>query len=593
MLKLRLRTKLLLSLLVVSASLTCATLWIVGKSVHAQLLTQIAEDLDHSVRVFGDFQRQREINLTQSAELLANLPSLKALMTTRDAATIQDASADFWKLAPSDFFVLADPRGKVEAIHTKAPGITPYLAQELLNASLLDQQPSYWWYGGGKLYQVFLQPIYFGGAKAGSLLGILGVGHEISADLARELGRIASSDVAFFYGDRLVVSTLEASPPKLLDLSGTPKETRVGDETFLARTVPLLPPIAPFVHLTVLKSYDKAASFLGHLNRLLLILGLVSVLAGSALVFLISHTFTRPLANLVAGVRALGKGDFAYPLNSSGGDEVAEVTEAFERMRQNLARIQQELLRAERLATIGQMATFISHDLRHPLTAVLGNAEFLCEPDLNQMQREELYLEIRRAVDQTTELIESLLEFSHSRDSLQTEIHDVLETVERAIQLVTSRPEFARINLSVSSGGRCETSFDRRKLQRAIVNLLLNSCEFVSPETGVVRVNISETSDRIHICVEDNGPGIAREIREKLFQPFVSFGKQNGTGLGLTIAKKILEDHGGQIRLEMTEPGKTIFRLTLPKEVRDGPANYRDPDIDDELLARNSAGIPS
>jgi hypothetical protein len=94
MLKLRLRTKLLLSLALVSSSLMCATLWIVRNSVHVQLLTQMAGDLDDSVRVFQDFQRQREINLTQSAQLLANLPSLKALMTTRDATTIQDASTD-------------------------------------------------------------------------------------------------------------------------------------------------------------------------------------------------------------------------------------------------------------------------------------------------------------------------------------------------------------------------------------------------------------------------------------------------------------------------------------------------------------------
>src|ERR1700683_5768772 len=85
-----------------------------------------------------------------------------------------------------------------------------------------------------------------------------------------------------------------------------------------------------------MKSVDKATEFLTALNHVLLGLGLVSVIAGSALVFLISHTFTRPLASLVAGVRALEAGDFSYPLESSGGDEVAQVTGAFDRMRVNL-----------------------------------------------------------------------------------------------------------------------------------------------------------------------------------------------------------------------------------------------------------------
>src|SRR5688572_24498720 len=124
MLKIRLRTKFLLSLLLVSSCLTCATLWIIGRNIRAQLQTQIAEDLANSVSVFHDFQKQREINLTQSAQLLANLPSLKALMTTRDMATIQDASTDFWNLAGCDFFLLADPHGRVEAIHTNGLGIS-------------------------------------------------------------------------------------------------------------------------------------------------------------------------------------------------------------------------------------------------------------------------------------------------------------------------------------------------------------------------------------------------------------------------------------------------------------------------------------
>src|SRR5215831_19365244 len=168
MLKLRLRTKFLLSLVVVSSGITCGTLWMVGRSIRVELRKEITADLRNSVAVFRDFHRQREVSLSSSAELLANLPNLKALMTTRDAATIQDASADIWRLAPSDVFVLADPVGQVLAIHTNTPGITRSTAEELLKSSLGEDQPSFWWYGGGHLYQVFLQPIYLGAPKSGS-----------------------------------------------------------------------------------------------------------------------------------------------------------------------------------------------------------------------------------------------------------------------------------------------------------------------------------------------------------------------------------------------------------------------------------------
>src|SRR5262249_46251706 len=124
MLKLRLRTKFLLSLLILSATVTGATLWLVGRSLRVQVETRLAVDLQNSVTVFQDFKRQREIGLASSAELVANLPNLKALMTTHAAAPIQDASADIWRLVPSDVFVLADPVGKVMAIHTSLPGMT-------------------------------------------------------------------------------------------------------------------------------------------------------------------------------------------------------------------------------------------------------------------------------------------------------------------------------------------------------------------------------------------------------------------------------------------------------------------------------------
>lgn len=545
----------------------------VRRSVRIQLRREIVEDLRNSVAVFRNVQRQREISLTNSAELLANLPSLKALMTTQDAATIQDASSDIWRLSSSDLLVLADPGGKVLAVHTTFPGITRGAAQELLKSSLGTDQTSFWWYGAGRLYQVFLQPIYFGPPKDGNALGVLGVGHEISDTVAADLSRIASSQVAFYYGNALVVSTLQREQesdlayfmpnPSALSAS-SPREIRLGGEEFLATTVDLAPSVAPFVRLTALKSFDKATVFLDALNRLLLVLGLIAILAGSALVFLISRTFMRPLANLVAGVRALEKGDFVYPLPSRSGDEVAELTAAFERMRTSLQLTQQELLGAERLATIGRMASSISHDLRHPLTAVVANAEFLCEKNLDASQRDELYREIRSAVDQLTDLVDSLLEFSQARESLRRAFGPVEEAVERAIHTVRARPEFQSVNISVCSAGRCETWFDHKKVERVFANVLLNACEVVPLESGKIEVDLRESKDGVEIRIADNGPGVAEPIRAKLFQPFTSYGKRNGIGLGLAISQKIFRDHGGSACLESTEAGKTVFRLVLP-----------------------------
>src|SRR3981081_4952535 len=132
-------------------------------------------------------------------------------------------------------------------------------------------------------------------------------------------------------------------------------------------------------------------------------------------------------------------------MQCEAGDDVGEVTGTFDRMRTNLQKTQRELLDAERLATIGRMASSISHDLRHSLAAVMADAEFLCESNLSSGQREDLYAEIRVAVKQMTDLIESLLEFSRTRESLHPSHGDVREAVESAIKALKAHPEFQQI----------------------------------------------------------------------------------------------------------------------------------------------------
>lgn len=573
MLKLRMGTKFLLSMLLISAGLTCTSLLFVRRSVQAEVKKGIFADLHNSVSTFQNFQREREMTLTRTAELLANMPSLRALMTAPDEATIQDASADVWRLAGSDLFVLADRSGKVVALHTATPGFTRGLAQESLNHSFDQEGPGNWWFGGQHLYQVFLKPIYFGPAAENKMLGVLAIGYEIDDHLASEVSKIAASQVAFYYGNTVVKSTLipaqeselarQKPLPPSADSVGT-QEVQLGDERFLATSLELAGDKAPSVRLTVLKSYDRATLFLDSLNRLLLGLGLAAVLAGSLLVYLISHTFTRPLGSLVAGVRALGKGDFHYPLDAQGGDEVAEVTTAFQRMRDSLLKTQQDLLEAERLATIGRMASSISHDLRHSLAAIVANAEFLCETRLSGDQREELYHEVRIAVNQMTDLIDSLLEFSRTRESLRPSFGRVQDTVERVVQAIRAHPEFHRVRIAVSHGSDTTGWFDSKKLERALYNLFVNACEATNGDSGRVEIDLRDSPQGVEIRVVDNGRGIPEAIRQKLFEPFVSHGKENGTGLGLTVVQKIVQDHGGDIVVEKTSNAGTVFRMVLP-----------------------------
>jgi signal transduction histidine kinase len=569
----RLRTKFLLSMVVVSAALTFTTLLVVRHTVQQQVRLGIQRDLENSVSAFHNFQKQREVTLERSAALLADLPNVRALMTTHDPATIQDASRDLWQLAGSDLLLLADSSGKVMALQATPQEITVREGQDFFPKVVSRDETRHWWYVEGHLYEVFLQDIYFGPASGHQVLGYLLLGYEIDDRVTRDLSRVAASEVAFRYGDVIVRSTLKPAqesellrvPPRTA-AGGPPQgdQIRLGEERFLATSVDLPTPGSPTLNLWVLKSLDQATAFLSSLNELLLALGLTAVLAGSLLVFLISHTFTRPLENLVAGVRALEQGDFAYPLHAQGGDEVAEVTGTFDRMRKNLQKTHRELLDAERLATIGRMASSISHDLRHSLAAVMANAEFLCESNLTPGQREDLYAEIRIAVNQMTDLIESLLEFSRTRESLRPSYGDVRSAVDRAVQGVKAHPEFQRIRIRISGVGSSEGWFDFKKLERALLNLLLNACEVVPPESGKIDIELKRSGESLEVRIEDNGPGIAEAVRDRLFEPFVSHGKENGTGMGLTVVQKILQDHGGDVTVERTSASGTTFRVKIP-----------------------------
>ena len=592
--RLRLRTRFLLSMLLITTLLTTTSLLLVQRSVRSNVRQSIAVNLRNSVAAFQDFRHERETMLTSDVALLADLPITRAIMTSPDPVTIQDASQDISQIAASDLFVMVDRGGRVVALHTKTPGFTKEAAEKYFQQSLDDDrgESSHWWLGEHHLYQTFIEPIYRGSKTDGTLLGFLIIGYEINDRLAAQVSKVAGSQVVVSCGNEIVGTTLTPAQVQGANfqelIAGTahddPRDIEIGSERFLATSLVLSGSRPTPVRLSVLGSYDQATKFLDQLNRYLLLLGLAAILVGSGLVFFTSHTFTRPLGNLVAGVRALEGGDFHHPLDPRGGDEVAELTRAFDRMRTSLLKSQHDLLESEQLATIGRMASSISHDLRHSLAAIVANSEFLCDSHLTPVQREELYQEVRTGVNLMTDLIDSLLEFARTRESLSPAYANVSETIQRSVLAVRLHPRHHARSIEVQCQTQVSGWFDQRKLERALYNLLLNACEAAPPMGGTVQVTAAEVAGSITISVADNGPGIAESIRERLFHPFVSHGKENGTGLGLAVVLKIVQDHGGEVVVERTVQGRTVFRIGLPGRMQDASRNSDEPGVDASSL---------
>ena len=169
------------------------------------------------------------------------------------------------------------------------------------------------------------------------------------------------------------------------------------------------------------------------------------------------------------------------------------------------------------------------------------------------------------AVNRLTDLIDSLLELSRPAESMNVMETPVERTISRAMELVRSHRQFQRIAVAIESSGLHNALFDPRKMERVFYNLLLNGCQAAQVSGGHVGVTVADQNGNLRIQITDDGPGVDASIRDKLFQPFVSHGKENGTGLGLTIAQKIVQDHHGSLHLESSVPGRTIMEIILPR----------------------------
>src|SRR5215813_8693563 len=159
---LRLRTQLFVATLLIICGLTGALLLVIRQTLRVETQRQVREGTDASVRAFESVQRQREQQLSRTAAMLAELPTLKAQMTTEHAPTIQDASTSWWKLAGSDLFVLALPDRRIVAFHVTRDGWPVELAERDLKRSIEQGEDASWWYDNGRLYEIFLRSITAG-----------------------------------------------------------------------------------------------------------------------------------------------------------------------------------------------------------------------------------------------------------------------------------------------------------------------------------------------------------------------------------------------------------------------------------------------
>jgi signal transduction histidine kinase len=571
---LRVRTQLVIATVLIISGLTASLLFIIRHTIGTEIQSQIKDGTQASVRAFQSVQQQRETQLSRAAAMLSDLPTLKSLMTTEDAPTIQDGSAAYWKLAASDLFVLAKPDRKIAAIHSNSPGWSEDAAHAALDSSLNRGEDASWWYKDGRLYWVFIRPIVAGVGTNSRMLGSLAIGYQVDTSVADQLAVVSGNQIALETEGTLIASTLPADDATefqrqiragLPDSSAAPRKVNLRTDQYEYSTV-LLNSTGPSpVRCYVMMPLVGINNFLHHLNRTIYLLAASAVLLGALLFGFVARTITSPLDNLVSGVQALATGNYNYSIVPRGSSEVATLGNAFAKMRDQLLASQQQQIEVERVAALGRAASSLSHDLRHYLAAVVANAEFLYEADKLKLNKSEIYEEIKTAANQMTDLIDSLRELSSQRKAISPQPGDLAVVIHRAIEALHARPEFRNTHIDLVADQDLSGHFDPNKLERVFFNLILNACEATGDEycNIAVRVQIVDGNFAVRVC--DQGSGIAPNVRDTLFDPFVSYGKPNGTGMGLAIVAKIVQDHGGSVCVESTSGSGTIVLVKLPR----------------------------
>jgi signal transduction histidine kinase len=576
---------LLTSLVLIVACTTAASLYIVRSRLRQQVRSNLEVDLAHSVETFQDLEVGRLAALERDNALMAALPSLKALMTTNDQRTIEDDAVDFWKIGGNDLFALADSDRRVQAANAQGASNTDTLKRDL--QALIADPSKHYLLSGGRLFEYTVQPLYFGSRANGTLLGYVIGGYAIDRGFLREVGRGAGAEATFFASNAVAVSTLpgerldalRALAPALQQ-SGNSAIEMVGRERYLTASKDLTSGAGAPLRLVVMKSFDAADRAEREINRLVFWVSLLAMAAGSVLMLLLARMVTRPLELLASGVRAFGEGDGQHSLPADGTQEVRYLSRVFAQMRDEIQKKNRALLESERLATIGRMASSVSHDLRHYLAAVYANAEFLASPALPASERAELFEEIRLAVNGTTDMLDSLLIFSRTGVALQRVPTAMSSLVDRAMALVKTHPDAERVMVLFEKIDADTTAaVDSKQVERAVYNLLLNACQSTRKSEGLreVKIFLDAGNETVGVTIVDSGPGVAEGIRESLFDPFVSQGKQKGTGLGLTLAWSVAREHDGDVKLVSSREGETIFRLTISRHLPESMKNANPP----------------
>jgi signal transduction histidine kinase len=563
-------TKILLSTSVAITALFGVTGQIVLGHITRTVSNSVEAEVRNSFQSYTAVLNSRTDLLASVSRLLSVMQVVKLAAQTGDRATIQDTAGELWSKVSDahGVFLVTDPRGKVLA---SLGGVTPIADQNLKVVweaeKKFPEQSSGFMFWNGELYHISCTPVYVDSSHGQGLLVVLVAGYHMDYLVARDLKESTKSEFLFVTPDRVIASTLNPRATAVVaqNIRAARPAQHVSDGVvqYAWSQEPLLDLMGkPLGEICILRSFEDARERIANLRRDIVLLWLGAISCGFLLTYLLARRIVEPVRQLDLAAAEVARQNYNIVVEVKSDDEMGRLARTFNNMCASIRQAREDLIRQERINTIGRLSGSIVHDLRNPLAAIYGGAEMLVDADLPPAHVKRLAANIYRASRRIQELLQDLLNVSRGK-TRAPEVCRLREVASAACDFLAATSEAQGVKVSLSIPPEIEVPLERSRMERAFANLIGNALEAM-PGGGQVRISATLEDGSALVEVADNGPGIAPEIRENLFQPFVSAGKRNGLGLGLALTRQTVVDLGGEMWVE-SEPGRGArFKFRLP-----------------------------
>jgi|KBSMisStandDraft_5_1062788.scaffolds.fasta_scaffold06806_2 signal transduction histidine kinase len=564
--------RILLSTSIALTVLFGLTGWLVQSYAGRVSEHSLEEEVRTSLQAYEALWSTRAHHLASISRIISSMSDVRAAFATRDKATIRDTAAQLWpEVAADAAFLVLEPTGEViTSLGGESSGSRLALTPEFMEraAAHFPRQVEGYITRGRHLYYIVLTPVYVQAAQGQALLNVLLVASDVDDKLAYSLKESThGSDFAFVSGSRLIASSL---PLAAADLTRGPAAAG-GARRLLLHGVDYLAlgrdlkdvDGKPAGELYIIRSFEGPSRALMELRRNVTIIWILAVVAGLAFTYLLARRILEPVKRLDRAVEEVIKQNYDYRVAVETKDELGRLAKTFNAMCDSIRTARDELIRQERISTIGRLSSSIVHDLRNPLAAIYGGAEMLVDAGLSTEQRDRIAVSIYRSSRRIQELLQELTDMSRAK-AKRVESCRLVEIVQGARDLTAQTTGVSPVSIAIDIPGHVEVYVDRDRMERVFMNLLHNSLEAM-PNGGTLRVTSRQDATTVTVQVEDSGPGIPEKAWATLFQPFASFGKKNGLGLGLALSRQTVLDYAGDLWADRELKSGARFFVRLPK----------------------------